>query len=125
MHGSNHSFISESIVNLVKKAESGQFVFPTTDVVIGSFSCQDFSLAGKRLGLNSHKSHTGVINSEIPNEENRSQLYIWMKKVIELTKPRIFIAENVKGLVSLGDVKKIIENDFRKIDSGYEVILKG
>lgn len=120
--GSKHSFVSESIVDLVKKAESGQFHFPNIDVVIGGFPCQDFSLAGKRLGLNSHKSHTGIIESEIPNEENRGQLYIWMKKVIELTKPRVFIAENVKGLVSLGDVKKIIENDFRKIDSGYVVL---
>lgn len=28
-----------------------------------------------------------------------------MKQVIDITKPKIFIAENVKGLVNLGDVK--------------------
>jgi DNA (cytosine-5)-methyltransferase 1 len=33
-------------------------------------------------------------------------LYYWMKKVIEITNPKIFIAENVKGLTSLPDVKE-------------------
>ena len=45
-----------------------------------------------------------------------------MKEVIEITKPKVFIAENVKGLVSFGDVKNIIENDFRNIDDGYLVV---
>lgn len=35
-----------------------------------------------------------------------------MKEVISIVKPKMFIAENVKGLVSLDDAKKIIENDF-------------
>jgi DNA (cytosine-5)-methyltransferase 1 len=120
--GSQHIFRSESIVDLVKKAECGEFSFPMADVVIGGFPCQDFSLAGKRRGLNSHKSHTGKVEDEIPNEENRGKLYMWMKKVIELSKPKVFVAENVKGLVSLGDVKKIIERDFRNVDEGYVVL---
>lgn len=119
--GSTHTFKRESIVDLVKAAEIGTFSFPEVDVVIGGFPCQDFSLAGKRLGLKSHKSHKGKIENDIPNEENRGQLYIWMRRVIELTRPKVFIAENVKGLVSLGDVKQIIESDFRDIDKGYVV----
>jgi DNA (cytosine-5)-methyltransferase 1 len=37
---------------------------------------------------------------------------MWMKEVIEIISAKIFIAENVKGLVNLGDVKSIIQNDF-------------
>lgn len=118
----DHPFYSESIVDLVKKAECGEFNFPKSDIVIGGFPCQDFSLAGKRLGLNSVKSHDGTItDGNIAEKENRGQLYTWMKKVIELTDPKMFIAENVKGMVSLGDVKKIIEEDFRNVGEGYFV----
>jgi DNA (cytosine-5)-methyltransferase 1 len=119
---SKRIFYNESIVDLVKKAKKGIFSFPKADVVVGGFPCQDFSIAGKRLGFNSHKSHSGKIEDGIPSEENRGNLYIWMKQVVELVQPKIFIAENVKGLVSLGDVKQIIENDFRSIGNGYVVL---
>ncbi|OED44676.1 DNA (cytosine-5-)-methyltransferase [Endozoicomonas sp. (ex Bugula neritina AB1)] len=116
-------FHTESIVDLVKRHGSGEFQFPANiDVVTGGFPCQDFSVAGKRNGLNSHKSHQNAINDDIPAEESRGSLYIWMRKVIEITRPKVFIAENVKGLVSLGDVKQIIERDFRSVDEGYLVV---
>lgn len=115
-----------SIVDLVKiYEESGVSNFPDNiDVVTGGFPCQDFSVAGKRGGFNSHKSHNNnQIQTGTPSIENRGQLYIWMKQVIEIVKPKVFIAENVKGLVNLGDVKKIIEEDFRSIgDNGYIVV---
>jgi len=120
--GSDHVFRSESIVDLVKDAEAGKSVFPRADIVIGGFPCQDFSLAGKRLGLSSQKSHRGILEPDTPSVESRGQLYIWMKKVIEAVKPKVFVAENVKGLVSLGDVKRIIESDFRNVDQGYVVL---
>lgn len=119
--GYEHKFHTESIVDLVKLAESGDFVFPEVDVVIGGFPCQDFSVAGKRLGLDSHRCHTGQVGAEPASTENRGRLYTWMKRVVEITSPKMFIAENVKGLVSLGDVKNIIENDFRGVDGGYIV----
>lgn len=116
------AFHTESIVSLVKKAEKGVFGFPEADIVAGGFPCQDFSVAGKRNGFNSHKSHTGnLITKELPTIENRGVLYIWMRKVIDLIRPKMFIAENVKGLVSLHNVKNIIENDFRNIGNGYWV----
>lgn len=116
----------ESIVNLVKEFnEDGINHFPqNVDVVTGGFPCQDFSIAGKRGGLNSHKSHDNQsIDETNPSVENRGQLYIWMKQVIEIVKPKVFIAENVKGLVNLGNIKEIIEKDFSNIgDNGYLVV---
>lgn len=115
-------FFKESIIDLVKKSQLGDFVFPEADIVIGGFPCQDFSVAGKRNGFNSHKSHLGKLRAiDEPTIESRGQLYIWMRKVIEITKPKMFIAENVKGLVSLSDVKNVIEKDFKSIDNGYHV----
>ncbi len=48
---------------------------------------------------------------------------MWMKEVIEITLPNIFIAENVKGLANLGEVKEIIQSDFSNINGdGYLVL---
>ncbi|WP_313387118.1 DNA (cytosine-5-)-methyltransferase [Chishuiella sp.] len=115
-----------SIVDIVKEYKDGnKNVFPENiDIVTGGFPCQDFSISGKRKGFNSHKDHNGkIIDSDIPSEETRGKLYMWMKEVIEINLPKIFIAENVKGLANLGEVKKIIQSDFSKIDGdGYLVL---
>ena len=126
--GKKNVFHLGSIVDLVKQAEKGEFQFPSNiDVVTGGFPCQDFSVSGKRKGFNSHKSHTGKLldESEDSFRDNRGKLYYWMKRVIELTLPKVFIAENVKGLISLANVKDIIEGDFSAIGKdGYIVIPK-
>lgn len=118
-------FYKESIVDLVKMYRNGVNVFPEeVDVVTGGFPCQDFSIAGKRNGFNSHKNHKGqVIEKETASAETRGQLYMWMKEVIEITQPKIFIAENVKGLVNLGDVKSIIQNDFSSANGNGYIVL--
>lgn len=114
-----------SIVDLVKAHKEGGAVFPYgVDVVTGGFPCQDFSVSGKRLGFRSHRNHKGLFSeNNLPSMESRGKLYIWMREVISITKPKVFIAENVKGLVNLDDVKSIIENDFRSIgENGYVVV---
>ena len=114
-----------SIVDLVKSHQSGRKVFPAEiDIVTGGFPCQDFSIAGKRKGFNSNKCHNGNhIDENAPSTENRGLLYIWMREVIAITKPKVFVAENVKGLANLSDVKETIENDFRSIgEQGYLVV---
>ncbi len=121
---SDNIFHLKSIVDLVKAYKKGEYSFPENiDIVTGGFPCQDFSVAGKRRGFNSEKSHNGKKEDfDVPTTETRGMLYLWMKEVIEITKPKVFIAENVKGLVSFGDIKEIIENDFRNIDEGYLVV---
>jgi len=122
---SSEAYHVESIVDLVKLHKMGEKVFPDdVDVVTGGFPCQDFSLSGKRNGFNSHKDHNGhIIKTEIPSIETRGQLYMWLKEVIEITKPKIFIAENVKGLVNLMNVKEIIQKDFSTANgNGYLVL---
>ena len=114
-----------SLVDLVKMHNQGACVFPkNVDVVTGGFPCQDFSVAGKRKGFDSHKDHEGNLRTEdVPSEESRGKLYFWMKQVIEITRPKIFVAENVKGLVSLGDVKDIIQRDFASADGNGYIVL--
>ena len=56
---------------------------PKSDVLIGGFPCQDVSINGKRAGA------TGP----------RTGLYSAMIHAITRTRPRAFIAENVKGLL--------------------------
>lgn len=121
----SESFHQESIVDLVKMHRQGLKVFPEhVDIVTGGFPCQDFSIAGKRNGFNSHKNHRGeAITAETATVETRGQLYMWMKEVIEITQPKIFIAENVKGLVNLSNVKEIIQSDFSSANQNGYIVL--
>lgn len=124
-NNANEIYHIDSIVDLVKRAQLGEKVFPDNiDIVTGGFPCQDFSVAGKRKGFNSDKSHNGgKLEVDEPTVESRGQLYMWMKEVVTLTQPSIFIAENVKGLTTLEDAKEVIEHDFANAaDGGYIVI---
>ncbi len=127
-HGHDAStFRLESVVDMVKAHNAGvRGLFPADiDVVTGGFPCQDFSLAGKRQGFQSQKNHLGKRGAagDTPSEETRGKLYFWMKQVIDITRPKVFVAENVKGLVNLSDVKDIIQRDFSSAaDGGYIVL---
>lgn len=80
---------------------------PKADVVLGGFPCQGFSLAGPRKV-----------------DDKRNVLYHYFVEVIKHTRPKIFVAENVKGILTLGDGKIIeaIINDFA--NKGYSVQFK-
>lgn len=115
-----------SIVDMVKSYYSGdKTIFPTNiDVITGGFPCQDFSVAGKRQGFNSKKSHLGKdIEENMPSIESRGQLYMWMREVVSIVQPKIFVAENVKGLANLSDVKEIIESDFSDAGNGGYLVV--
>lgn len=78
------------------------------DIVLGGFPCQDFSHAGKRRGFNS----------------KRGLLYQSMVEVVRRTKPLVFVAENVRGLLTMngGEAIQIIIKDFEKL--GYHTVYK-
>lgn len=118
-------FHNNSIVELVKMHKKGANIFPQdVDVVTGGFPCQDFSVSGKRKGFDSEKDDYGKKRDiDSPTEETRGKLYFWMKQVIDITKPKVFIAENVKGLVNLGDVKDVIQRDFSSSDGNGYIVL--
>ena len=69
----------------VRTLSDGQL--PHVDVLCGGFPCQDVSLAGQRVGITSN---------------SRSGLWYEYKRIIDETRPRYIIAENVPGLLSLG-----------------------
>jgi len=105
-----HDIVCGDINNILNNKHSGGlFDKPLpkqADIVVGGFPCQDFSHAGKRQGFNNTK---------------RGTLYQSMIEVIKRTLPKMFIAENVKGLLTMnkgGAIKQII-SDFEKI--GYHV----
>lgn len=65
--------ICEQIKNLPSSA----------DIVVGGFPCQDISINGKMLGVNG----------------KRSSLYTYIVEAVKKTEPKVFVAENVGGLL--------------------------
>lgn len=78
------------------------------DVLLGGFPCQGFSIANKRRSM----------------KDERNFLYREMWRIIKDKKPKIFVAENVKGLLSMegGLVIDMIVQDFKNL--GYKVDYK-
>lgn len=79
---------------------------PDTDIILGGFPCQDFSMIWKRGGI----------------ETERGNLYRHFVNIVSEKQPRMFIAENVKGLLTANGGKALqqIYNDFSKAgDHGY------
>lgn len=78
---------------------------PDCDIVIGGFPCQGFSVANT-------KRHV---------DDERNVLYKQLLRVIRDKNPKFFLAENVKGILSIGKGKvfQMILDDFQSI--GYNV----
>lgn len=71
---------------------------PDCEVVLGGFPCQDFSMIWKRRGISTE----------------RGNLYRYFVEAVGIKQPKIFMAENVKGLLSAnkGNAIKRILSDF-------------
>ena len=78
---------------------------PDGDVLIGGFPCQGFSRA----------------NLKRSTSDRRNRLYLEFVRILEEKQPTYFVAENVRGLLSLdgGRVIDMIVNDFAAV--GYTV----
>ena len=112
----NSKYNTTSIYNLI----SENFVFPKADIVIGGFPCQDFSHAGKRKGFKSNKGHDLKEKVDIEKENSRGTLYKSFVEVVKKVQPKMFVAENVYGLITMkNEPIKQIMNDFAEL--GYDV----
>lgn len=78
--------------------------FPQANIVLGGFPCPGFSEAGPRLV-----------------DDERNFLYIHFIRCLMQVQPEIFVAENVKGMMTLGggEVFRQIVEDFAS--AGYRV----
>jgi len=84
---------------------------PDHDILTGGFPCQSFSIVAQnppRLGI----------------KDEKGELFFEMCKILREKKPTVFIAENVKGILSANQKKAfpLIIKEFE--DSGYYVSWK-
>lgn len=90
----------------IRTVESSEI--PDIDILTGGFPCQSFSIVAqnpKRLGV----------------KDDRGMLFFEMCRILREKKPKCFIAENVKGLLSAnkGEAFPLIISEFEK--SGYTI----
>lgn len=76
-HFPNHKYLGDAT-----KIETKNL--PDFDFLVGGFPCQAFSLAGKRRGF----------------DDTRGTLFFEIARILKDKRPRYFLLENVKGLLS-------------------------
>lgn len=77
---------------------------PDFDCLVGGFPCQAFSIAGKRAGF----------------EDTRGTLFFDLARILRAKQPRLFVFENVKGLLS-HDSGRTFKTIIQTIDElGYD-----
>lgn len=95
------NIVEDDIANVNFESLKGK-----VDLLTGGFPCQPFSYAGKQLGF----------------EDLRGTLVFEMARAIKEVQPKVFLAENVKGLAendkgrTLSTIVKVLE------DLGYKII---
>ena len=105
----NENFEHKCLIKDVRDIKTEEL--PEFDMLIGGFPCQSFSISAQnppRLGY----------------KDERGMLFFEMVKILRERKPRFFIAENVKGILSANEGKAfpMIIKEFR--DAGYFVMHK-
>jgi DNA (cytosine-5)-methyltransferase 1 len=97
--------VSENVIyGDITKIDSSE-IPDNIDLVIGGFPCQGFSVANTKRSM----------------KDERNFLYKEMLRVIKDKNPKFFVAENVKGLLSMekGKIFEMIKKDFESL--GYKV----
>ena len=78
---------------------------PSFDLLVGGFPCQAFSIAGKRRGF----------------DDTRGTLFFEIARILRDKRPRYFLLENVKGLLS-HDKGKTLQEILRVLtELGYDI----
>lgn len=107
----NHNFPNAAVMNEDITKVSGKDILKAAklkkdevDVIIGGPPCQGFSVSGKRM-----------------IDDERNKLYKSYVQIVSELKPKVFVMENVPGLVRLfkGQVGEQVKEDFTNI--GYTV----
>lgn len=82
---------------------------PSFDILLAGFPCQAFSISGKRLGF----------------EDTRGTLFFEVARILKAKRPKAFLLENVKGLIShkKGETFQTIIHVLRD-ELGYDIHYK-
>jgi DNA (cytosine-5)-methyltransferase 1 len=102
----NTNFEHPAICDDIKNVEINQL--EDFDLLVGGFPCQSFS----------------TVNPNKDTNDDRANLYKELVKILKTKQPKYFIAENVKGLMTLqkGEILKKVVDEFKAV--GYEVKYK-
>ncbi|GBF23309.1 DNA (cytosine-5)-methyltransferase 1 [Candidatus Gastranaerophilus sp. (ex Termes propinquus)] len=81
---------------------------PDFDILVASPPCQSFSVVGKRRGLKEERDGIG-------------QMFFRVLDILKAKRPKAFILENVKGLLSVegGESFKLIQKLFREAEYSF------
>lgn len=120
IRANGHTVVEGDIKKLIENDPSCKFLLQAGKVakkdlfaVVGGPPCQAYSTAGKRLGV----------------EDERGGLFEQFAQVVENLRPRFFVMENVKGLLSMHSNKDdkskpmLLEIILKRLtDLGYHVV---
>ena len=99
----NSNFEHKAICGDIKEVDFNSI--PDVDAMIGGFPCQSFSTVNPTKDVN----------------DDRANLYKEIVRFLTIKRPKYFICENVKGLLTLqkGGIISKISNEFKEV--GYNV----
>jgi DNA (cytosine-5)-methyltransferase 1 len=102
----NANFEHPAICDDIKNVEINQL--EDFDLLVGGFPCQSFS----------------TVNPTKDTNDDRANLYKELVKILKTKQPKYFIAENVKGLMTLqkGEILRKVIDEFKTV--GYDVKYK-
>lgn len=100
INADNFEFIKKSIKDKLKNKE--------LDLILGGPPCQAYSIIGK-------------YNKHLKEDDNRFHLYKFFASFLKEFKPKIFLFENVLGLLSIdgGKLFKLVKKEFEA--AGYNI----
>ncbi len=100
----NYAISEENWFSDIREFSAAQYR-GQVDILVGGAPCQAFSMVGKRLGF----------------EDARGTLFYEFARIVKETEPKLFIFENVKGLINHdgGRTWHVIHDIFEEL--GYDV----
>lgn len=99
-----HELWSDAAVVCGDIGKIDKATIPVADVMLGGFPCQGFSLSGPRK-----------------LDDSRNTLYKHYVEIVQQNQPKVFVGENVKGLLSMGNGEIIDAIIAAFADCGYDV----